>query len=54
MTFKKNLSNGTWLWPRARNEWLDWFLQAVRAEKVGMISEWQTLDDWAGKGGKSR
>lgn len=49
-----NERNLAWPWPRARNEWLDWFLQAARAEKVGMISEWQTLDDWAGKGGKSR
>jgi len=50
-SFGRNLA---WPWPRARNEWLDWFLQAARAEKAGMISEWQTLDDWAGKGGKSR
>jgi hypothetical protein len=50
-TGERNLA---WPWPRARNEWLAWFLQAARAEKVGMISEWQTLDDWAGKGGKSR
>ena len=50
-SFERSLA---WPWPRARNEWLDWFLQAARAEKVGMISEWQTLDDWAGKGGRSR
>ena len=50
-TRERNLA---WPWPRTRNEWLDWFLQAARAEKVDMISEWQTLDDWAGKGGKSR
>lgn len=49
-----NERNLAWPWPRARNEWLDWFLQAARAERVDMISEWQTLDDWAGKGGKSR
>jgi hypothetical protein len=50
-SFERSLA---WPWPRERNEWLDWFLQAARSEKVGMISEWQTLDDWAGKGGKSR
>jgi len=48
---KKNLA---WPWPQTRQEWLDWFLQAARAEKVTMISEGQTLDDWAAKGGKSR
>jgi len=50
-SFERNLA---WPWPRARNEWLAWFLQAARAEKVDMISEWQALDDWAGKGGRSR
>lgn len=49
--FERNLA---WPWPQARKEWLDWFLQAARAERVDMISEWQTLDDWAGKGGRSR
>jgi hypothetical protein len=37
-----------------RAEWLDWFLKAARAEGVTMISEWQTLDDWASKGGQAR
>jgi len=46
--------NLAWPWPQARKEWLDWFLQAARAERVDMISEGQTLDDWAGKGGRSR
>lgn len=46
--------NRTWPWPQARDAWLDWFLQAARAEKVEMISEGQTLEDWASKGGQSR
>ncbi len=44
----------TWPWPKARSEWLAWFLQAALSEKVGIISEWQTLEDWANKGGRSR
>jgi hypothetical protein len=43
-----------WPWPQARQGLLDWFLEAARSEGVIMISEWQTLDDWASKGGKSR
>jgi len=46
--------NIAWPWPKTRQECLGWFLQAARAEKVTMISEGQTLDDWAGKGGRSR
>lgn len=46
--------NIPWPWPQERQAWLDWFLQAAQSEKVGMISEGQTLEDWAGKGGKSR
>jgi hypothetical protein len=48
---KKNLA---WPWPESRQEFLDWFLRAARIEGVTMISEWQTLEDWAAKGGKSR
>ncbi|MEW5899895.1 MAG: DUF4838 domain-containing protein [Acidobacteriota bacterium] len=43
-----------WPWRGTRNEWLDRFLSQAREEKVTMISEWQTLEDWANKGGKSR
>lgn len=43
-----------WPWPESRQELLDWFLRAARSEGVSMISEWQTLEDWAAKGGKSR
>jgi hypothetical protein len=49
--FEQNLA---WPWPQTRKDWKDWFLLAARAEKVAMISEGQTLDDWASKGGKSR
>jgi len=43
-----------WPWPQTRQELLDWFLRAARTERVSMISEGQTFEDWAGKGGKSR
>jgi len=43
-----------WPWPQAREGLLDWFLETARSEGVTMISEGQTLDDWAAKGGKSR
>jgi len=43
-----------WPWPADRAELLKWFLEAARAEGVTMISEWQTLDDWANKGGRVR
>lgn len=46
--------NLRWPWPESREELLDWFLKAARSEGVTMISEWQTLEDWATKGGKSR
>jgi Domain of unknown function (DUF4838) len=40
-----------WPWPQSRQELLDWFLEAARSEGVTMISEGQTLDDWAARGG---
>ncbi|MGA2534227.1 MAG: DUF4838 domain-containing protein [Candidatus Aminicenantales bacterium] len=43
-----------WPWPAKREELLDWFLKSARSEGVTMISEWQTLDDWASKGGKAK
>lgn len=43
-----------WPWPQSRQELLGWFLEAARSEGVTMISEGQTLDDWAAKGGESR
>jgi hypothetical protein len=43
-----------WSWPLSRRELLDWFLEAARSEGVTMISEGQTLDDWAAKGGNRR
>ena len=43
-----------WPWPAARRELLDWFLTAARAEGVTMISEGQTLEDWAAKSGRGR
>jgi hypothetical protein len=43
-----------WPWAQARQELLDWFLETARSEGVTMISEGQTLDEWASKGGKSR
>jgi hypothetical protein len=43
-----------WPWPPSRQDLLDWFLNAARCEGVTMISEGQTLDDWAAKGGNKR
>jgi hypothetical protein len=43
-----------WPWGRERRELLDWFLAAAKDEDVTMISEWQTLADWAAKGGRAR
>ncbi len=43
-----------WLWSGSRQELLERFLETARAENVTMISEWQTLDDWAQKGGRPR
>ena len=43
-----------WPWPGARAELLAWFLEAARGEGVTMISEWQTLADWAAKGGRQK
>ncbi len=43
-----------WPWAETRDELLAWFLEAARSENVTMISEWQTLADWAAKGGKRK
>jgi hypothetical protein len=43
-----------WPWQGTRADWLGWFLRAARSEKVSMISEGQTLEDWAAHEGKSR
>ena len=43
-----------WVWPETRQAFLDWFLETARAEKITMISEWQTLADWAAKGGSQK
>jgi hypothetical protein len=43
-----------WPWPSGREELLDAFLKTARAEGVTMISEGQTLDDWANQGGRVR
>jgi len=54
--FQKEAQEGglKWPWTQARQGLLDWFLETARAEGVTMISEGQTLDDWAAKGGKKR
>ena len=41
--------NRPWPWPSGRKELLDWFIATARSEGVTMISEGQTLDDWAKK-----
>ena len=43
-----------WPWPERREDLLAWFLAAAKAEGVTMISEGQTLEDWAAKGGRKR
>lgn len=43
-----------WPWPETRDGLLEWFLKAAREENITMISEWQTLADWAAKGGKTK
>ena len=43
-----------WPLPGARAELLAWFLEAARDEGVTMISEWQTLADWAAMGGRRK
>ena len=43
-----------WPWPLSRRDLLDRFLETARSEGVTMISEWQTLEQWAEKGGKAR
>ncbi|MCJ7611523.1 MAG: DUF4838 domain-containing protein [Candidatus Aminicenantes bacterium] len=44
----------SWPWPETRDAFLDWFLRAAREENITMISEWQTLGDWAAKGGRTK
>jgi hypothetical protein len=44
----------TWPWPAARETFLEWFLEAARAENITMISEWQPFADWAAKGGRRK
>lgn len=52
---KEALERGLrWPWTQSREGLLDWFINVARAEGVTMISEWQTLDDWAAKGGKAQ
>jgi Domain of unknown function (DUF4838) len=46
--------NLRWPWPASREDLLARFLSACRSEGVTMISEWQTLEDWAAKGGRTR
>jgi len=43
-----------WPWPGRREELLDWFVGAAKAEGVTMISEGQTFADWSEKGGRKR
>jgi hypothetical protein len=43
-----------WPWPETRDTLLEWFLNAAHEENITMISEWQTLDDWAAKGGRTK
>jgi hypothetical protein len=43
-----------WPWPGSRDELLSVFLEAARRQGVTMISEWQTLADWAAKGGRKK
>ncbi len=47
-------SGRPWPWPESRAALLERFLAATRAEGVTMISEWQTLDDWAAKDGRKK
>jgi hypothetical protein len=44
----------SWPWPASRDGLLAWFLEAARSENVTMISEWQSLADWAAKGGRQK
>lgn len=43
-----------WPWPATRDAFLEWFVDSARAEGITMISEWQTLADWAAKGGSKK
>jgi hypothetical protein len=43
-----------WPWPGRREDLLAWFLETARGEGVTMISEWQSLADWAAKGGRQK
>jgi hypothetical protein len=44
--------NLRWPWPPTREELLTSFLRAARSEDVTWISEGQSLEDWAAKGGR--
>jgi hypothetical protein len=43
-----------WPWPGSRDDLLASFLEMARREEMTMISEWQTLADWAAKGGRRK
>jgi hypothetical protein len=43
-----------WPWPATREAFLDWFVDAARAEGITMISEWQPFADWVAKGGRRK
>jgi len=43
-----------WPWPETRDKLLEWFMKAAHEENITMISEWQTLADWAAKGGRTK
>jgi len=44
----------TWPWPGSRDDLLASFLETASREGMTMISEWQTLADWAAKGGRRK
>ena len=44
----------TWPWLATREAFLDWFVDAARAEGITMISEWQPFADWVAKGGRQK
>ncbi|MDD8027060.1 MAG: DUF4838 domain-containing protein [Acidobacteriota bacterium] len=50
---KKSAGSG-WPWGHDRAVLLDWFLKETRASGATHISEWQSLDDWAVKGGQRK
>ncbi len=43
-----------WPWPTQRESLLEWFLGIARAEKIAMISEGETFEDWAARAGQKR